>query len=94
VRSFLVATAAVAGLVATGCGGHPAGDPALVPIGAGLDGAAGLRATVYARGIPRMSAFAFDDAGRLWVTRSGATTHAGDGVYVVRRAGARPVRVI
>jgi glucose/arabinose dehydrogenase len=94
VRSFFVATAAVAAVMATGCGGHTAGAPSLVPIGAGLEGVAGLDATVFARGIPHMSAFAFDSAGRLWVTRSGATTHGGDGVYVVRRARATPVKVI
>jgi glucose/arabinose dehydrogenase len=86
--------AAVPALVATGCGGHAAATPTLVPIGAGLQGQQGLHASVYARGIPRMSAFAYDRAGRLWVARSGATTHDSDGVYLVRRAGATPSKVI
>lgn len=73
---------------------RPPGECSLVPIGAGLEGQKGLHASVYARGIPRMSAFAFDCAGRLWVTRSGATAHGADGVYVVRRAGAAPAKVI
>jgi len=66
----------------------------LVAIGAGLRGTAGLTATVYAKGLPTMSAFALDARGRLWVTTSGATKHTGDGVYLVARAGARPVKVI
>ena len=32
--------------------------------------------------------------GRLWVASSGATTHRRDGVYLVRRSGARPVRIV
>jgi glucose/arabinose dehydrogenase len=86
------ATALVlAGLVlaAAGCGGG-----GLTSIGAGLEGPAGLRATVYATGMPLMSAFAFDAGGRLWVTTSGANTHGSDAVYVVERAGARPVKVV
>ena len=89
--------AAVAVLVGTSCGGNGgngANAPALVSIGAGLDGQRGLHATVYARGIPRMSAFAFDSTGRLWVTASGATEHGADGVYLVRRAGATPLKVV
>jgi len=53
-----------------------------------------MHATVYASGIPEMSAFAFDARGRLWVTRSGSSQHGRDGVYVVWRRGARPVKVI
>ena len=88
-------------LVAGGCGGTSAGKSAapaaksgLVSIGAGLEGLPGLKATVYARGIPQMSAFAFDSTGRLWVARSGANTHEGDGVYLVAAPGATPVKVI
>ena len=88
-------------LAGGGCGGSSAGKTAapaatggLVSIGAGFQGLPGLKATVYARGIPQMSAFAFDSRGRLWVTRSGATTHEGDGVYLVAGPGAKPVKVI
>ena len=77
---------------AAGCGKSPAAG--LVPIGAGLDGPAGLRATIYATGLPLMSAFAFDAHGRLWVTTSGDNTHGSDGVYVIERTGAQPVKVI
>ena len=97
--SFLLVLAVAA--AAGGCGGSPAGKsvaPAaksgLVSIGAGLQGAPGLEATVYAREIPQLSAFAFDPSGRLWVTRSGATTHESDGVYLVSRRGATPVKVV
>src|SRR6266700_3665414 len=41
-----------------------------------------------------MSAFAYDSRGRLWIASSGATTHRADGVFLVRHAGAKPVRVI
>jgi glucose/arabinose dehydrogenase len=66
----------------------------LVPIGAGLQGPKGLRATVYAAGLAHASAFAFDEDGRLWVTTSAAAGHRADGVYVVAKAGATPVEVI
>ncbi len=88
----------VLALVVGGCGSSKAKAPAaksgLVSIGAGLHGPPGLRATVYARGIPQMSAFAFDASGRLWVSRSGADTHESDGVYVVAARRAKPVKVI
>ena len=63
-------------------------------IGAGLHGPSGLHATVYARRIAHVSAFAFDAQGRLWATASGATGHAGDGVFLVAGRGARPVKVV
>jgi glucose/arabinose dehydrogenase len=42
----------------------------------------------------RISAFAFDARGGLWVARSGATDHSGDGVFLVAHDGAKPVRVV
>jgi glucose/arabinose dehydrogenase len=78
-------------LLFAGCGSSSSG---LVSIGAGLQGPQGLRATVYARGLKLASAFALDSQGRLWVATSGATTHATDGVYVVPRPGAKPLKVI
>jgi glucose/arabinose dehydrogenase len=41
-----------------------------------------------------MSAFAFDAQGRLWVTTSAATNHANDGVYLIAKPLARPVKVV
>ena len=63
-------------------------------IGAGLRGPADLTASVYARGLTHVSALTFDASGRLWATTSGSATHATDGVYLVARAGARPVKVV
>jgi glucose/arabinose dehydrogenase len=85
----IVAVAAVA----AGCG-SPLHASAPASIGAGLQGPEGLSATVYARGVRQMSAFAFDRRGRLWIARSGAESHASDGVYVVARARAEPVKVV
>jgi glucose/arabinose dehydrogenase len=66
----------------------------LVSIGAGLQGPNGLRASVYASGLAHVSAFALDGQGRLWVTTSAATGHGADGVYLIPKARAKPVRVI
>jgi len=49
---------------------------------------------VYAAGLPTASAFAFDAQGRLWVATSAASDHRNDAIYVIPRAGARPVKVI
>lgn len=67
---------------------------ALVSIGAGLVGHAGLYARVYAQGPATTSAFALDGEDRLWVTAAGLETHSHDGVYFLARAGARAVKVI
>jgi glucose/arabinose dehydrogenase len=85
-------------LVAAGCGGasRSAASTAAGPvdIGQGLQGPTGLKATVYAGGLRNVSAFALDARGRLWATTSAATDHSGDGVYLISRAGAAPVKVI
>jgi glucose/arabinose dehydrogenase len=65
----------------------------LVSIGAGLKGPAGLRATVYATGLRNASAFAVDPSGRLFVATSAASDHESDGIYLVARPGARPVKL-
>jgi hypothetical protein len=51
-----------------------------VAIGQGLEGPAGLKATVYATGLRNVSAFAFDSSGRLWATTSAASDHSSDAV--------------
>lgn len=87
-------------LVLGGCGssaGHltaTAQAPALVSIGAGLKGPAGLRASVYAQGPPSTAAFAFDSQGRLWLTAAGLENYAHDGVYMIAKAGAPAVRIV
>lgn len=76
---------------ATSTTGHKA---ALVAIGAGLDGPAGLKATVYAKGPATTAAFAFDRQGRLWLTAAGLETHPRDGVYLIAKPGAAALKVI
>jgi len=74
-------------------GGQASARDGLVPIGSGLRGPRGWRATVYATGLRHVSAYVLDRDGRLWVATSGATEHSQDAIYVVARAGARPRRV-
>jgi glucose/arabinose dehydrogenase len=85
---------AVLALAVAGCGGGAPARSALVSIGAGVRGPAGAKATVYSSGLATASAFALDGRGRLWVATSAASDHRKDGVYLVPRAGARPVKVI
>jgi glucose/arabinose dehydrogenase len=91
-RSLLIAFA-LALVAAFGTGTGEARSVS-VSIGAGLQGPEGLQATVYATGLAHVSAFALDSGGRLWLTTSAATDHSADGVYLVRSAGAKPVKVI
>jgi glucose/arabinose dehydrogenase len=83
-------------LLTAGCGSTStrSANGHLVPIGAGIDGPAGLRATVYAKGLPNVATFAFDPLGRLWATAAGLANHRSDGVYLIAKPGARPLRVI
>ena len=96
-RAAQVALVLVAFALLAGCGSSrktaATSEQNLVSIGAGLSGPAGLHATVYAMGLKLMSAFAFDARGRLWVTTSGSSRHATDGLYLVSRADARPTRI-
>lgn len=93
-RAALVVAALLA-LAVVALGGAAASQAATsVAIGAGLRGPAGLKATVYATGLKDVSAFAFDSRGRLWATTSAASDHSDDGVYLIARAGAKPVKVI
>jgi glucose/arabinose dehydrogenase len=80
----------------SGCGSS-AGNPQpsrLVPIGAGVSGPQGLRATVYAKGPPTVAALAFDPQGRLWLAAAGLEAHAHDGVYVIAKSGGPAVKVV
>jgi glucose/arabinose dehydrogenase len=82
-------------LLAAGCGSAAKShSSALVDIGAGLRGPAGMSASVYAQGPPTVAAFAFDPSGRLWLAAAGLSTHTEDGVYEISRPGARAVKVI
>lgn len=100
-RRCAVAFAMVAALALAGCGSSSttsrstSTEPtALVSIGAGLMGPAGLRATLYGSGPQSTAAFTLDAQGRLWVAAAGLEAHALDGVYLLPRAGGRAVRVI
>jgi glucose/arabinose dehydrogenase len=89
--------AAVALAIVTACGGTNSASPspaALVSIGDGLHGPAGLHASVFARGLIHAAALAFDPQGRLWVATAAYDYTGDDGVYVVADAGATPVEVI
>ena len=67
---------------------------ALVAIGAGVDGPAELKATVYAHGPTTTATFALDHQGRLWLSAAGLETHPHDGVYLIAKPGARALKVI
>jgi glucose/arabinose dehydrogenase len=92
------AVLAVALLVATSCSGPHRGSnratAQLVAIGAGLNGPAGLHASVYTRGLAHAAAIAVDSNHRLWVATADYTDHGKDGVYLVSRPGATPVEVL
>jgi glucose/arabinose dehydrogenase len=97
-----LACVALACVALVGCGsagksgsaGTSSQKSALVAIGAGLKGPAGLRATVYAKGPPTTAAFAFDRQGRLWLTAAGLESHTEDGVYMIAKPGARALEVV
>jgi glucose/arabinose dehydrogenase len=72
----------------------PAATAALTGIGAGLQGPAGLAASVYATGLANVSAFAFDGGGRLWAATAGFDDTGSDAVYLVASPGATPTRII
>ncbi|HEY4331935.1 MAG TPA: hypothetical protein VGM78_05180 [Ilumatobacteraceae bacterium] len=67
---------------------------ALVSIGAGLSGEAGLSATQYGVGLANVAVLAFDSSGRLWAGTADYADDGTDGVYVVTAAGATPTKVI
>ena len=66
----------------------------LVDIGAGLQGPAGLRATVEATGIVNVAALAVDAQGRIWAGTAAFTDVGTDGIWLIPSAGGDPVRVI
>jgi glucose/arabinose dehydrogenase len=54
----------------------------------------GVKLQRFASGIPNPSNLAFDARGRLWATSAGVQTAAADGVWMLRRRGARPRQVV
>ena len=87
-------------LVLSGCGSasksqtksHPKSE--LVPIGSGLMGPPGLKATLYAQGPPTVAAFAVDRYGQLWLTAAGLEAHTRDGVYLIPKVGGRARKIV
>jgi glucose/arabinose dehydrogenase len=99
--ALVIALLVAVALVVVGCGSSSSkattttsSASGRVAIGQGLEGPTGLKATVYATGLRDVSAFAFDASGRLWATTSAASDHSRDGVYLMPRAGGKPVKVI
>ncbi len=95
-RALLSAIVCATAVVATACGGGSVdtGSIGSGSIGAGLSGPSDLKAVVATRGLSHVSALTLDTKGRLWATTSGSSTHATDGVFLVARPGARPVKVV
>ncbi len=96
-RRLAILVLGMLAVLMTGCAsgsGDIPGSGDLAAIGAGLQGPAGLRATVYSRAPAHVSALALDRQGRLWFSTAAATDTGADGVYLVARAGATPVEVI
>ncbi len=91
-----LAAVAVGSILAAGCGSDTAtsANAGMQSIGAGLSGPPGVVASVYATGLRHASAFAIDDAGRLWVATAAQQDDGSDAVYVVPSPGATPVPVI
>jgi glucose/arabinose dehydrogenase len=73
------------------CGGSSS---ALADIGANLKGPSGAKASLYATGIKKVAALAFDAKGRLWVSTAEFTDSGDDGLYLVAQSGAAPVAVL
>ncbi len=63
-------------------------------IGAGLEGPAGLSASVYAKGPATLADVLLDRHGRLWLTAAGLEAHTEDGVYEISKPGGPAVKVV
>jgi glucose/arabinose dehydrogenase len=91
-RVALVALAAA--VLTVGLAAPASAGKGLVSIGAGLEGRAGLSATVAADALSNVSALAFDADGRLWALTAGYHDDGTDALYVVPSTGATPVAVL
>jgi glucose/arabinose dehydrogenase len=65
----------------------------LVEIGAGLQGPAGLAASVVATGLPNVASLAIDAAGRIWAGTAAFDDAGTDAIYVIA-VGSIPVKVV
>ena len=97
---LLASCAARAGSGSVGTASPASADPSattaagMVDIGAGLQGPAGLSATVEAAGIVNVAALAVDATGRIWAGTAAFGDVGTDAIWLIRSAGASPVRVI
>lgn len=66
----------------------------VAPAAAAIRAPDGVRVETVARGVPNPTAIAFDARGGMWVTSAGNLATATDGVWYVRRPGARPRHVV
>jgi glucose/arabinose dehydrogenase len=65
-----------------------------VPADAAIRGPKGIAVQKVARGLGHPTAIAFDPAGGIWTTSADYGVSASDGVWYVRRRGARPRHVV
>jgi glucose/arabinose dehydrogenase len=88
---------ALAALAGAACGGaevEKQSPSRLVAIGAGIQGPAGLAASVYTAGPRNVAAMAFDGEGRLWLGTAAFEDSGTDGVWFVGAKGGPPVQVL
>jgi glucose/arabinose dehydrogenase len=64
------------------------------PAGAAIHGPRGFDVQKVARGVGHPTAIAFDQAGRIWTTSATYLVAPSDGVWYVRRRGAKPRHVV
>lgn len=65
-----------------------------VPAQGAIKGPEGMRVQTVARGVGHPSNIAFDPAGGIWTTSAAYGVEAADGVWYVKRKGAKPVHVV
>ena len=81
-------------LFLAGCTAPGAASNALVDIGDGIQGPAGVTATSMRPACRNVAALDFDDAGRLWVATAAFTDAGTDAIYRIDAAGSTPIKVV
>jgi glucose/arabinose dehydrogenase len=92
-KVFILGLFLIAGCTSASAGGS-ASPSTLTAIGAGLQGPAGLDATVYAAGPANVASFAFDSEGRLWAATAAYDSSGDDAIYLIPTAGSTPIQVV
>lgn len=93
-RTLALSTVALWCVSLVACGSDAAAPETLVSIGAGVKGPRGLHATVFARGLKNVAAFATDADGRLWAATASFEDTGTDALYLVAEEGATPRKVL